>query len=80
MQCIQPDEACTSVNGEIILAMMMNAKTSTKTLVVVVEGHDTVEKEGPGEWTKKANVLYRPHMQCNLYDEPAYPEYMGRMA
>uniref|UniRef100_A0A8C7VK77 Transforming growth factor, beta receptor III n=1 Tax=Oncorhynchus mykiss TaxID=8022 RepID=A0A8C7VK77_ONCMY len=46
--CIQPDEACTSVNGEIILAMMMNAKTSTKTLVVVVEGHDTVEKEGPG--------------------------------
>uniref|UniRef100_A0A8C7GVH1 Transforming growth factor, beta receptor III n=1 Tax=Oncorhynchus kisutch TaxID=8019 RepID=A0A8C7GVH1_ONCKI len=47
--CIEPDEACTSVNGEIILAMMMNAKTSTKTLVVVVEGHDTVEKEGPGD-------------------------------
>ncbi|CAB1332108.1 unnamed protein product [Coregonus sp. 'balchen'] len=42
--CIQPDEACTSVNGEIILAMMMNTKTSTKTLVVVEE-HDTEEEE-----------------------------------
>lgn len=57
--------------------MMMNAKTSTKTLVVV-EGH--VEKEEPGEWTKKDKVLYSPHIQCNLYDEPAYPEYMGSMA
>ncbi|XP_071005801.1 transforming growth factor beta receptor type 3 [Oncorhynchus clarkii lewisi] len=53
--CIQPDEACTSVNGEIILAMMMNAKTSTKTLVVVVEGHDTVEKEGPVPPTRTAS-------------------------
>uniref|UniRef100_A0A4W5LJ42 Transforming growth factor, beta receptor III n=1 Tax=Hucho hucho TaxID=62062 RepID=A0A4W5LJ42_9TELE len=43
-RCIQPDEACTSVNGEIILAMMMNTKTSTKTLVVVEE-HDTEEDE-----------------------------------
>eukprot|EP00063_Salmo_salar_P003716 XP_013978551.1 PREDICTED: transforming growth factor beta receptor type 3 [Salmo salar] len=42
--CIQPDEACTSVNGEIILAMMMNTRTSTKTLVVVDE-HDTEEEE-----------------------------------
>ncbi|KAK6313921.1 hypothetical protein J4Q44_G00153800 [Coregonus suidteri] len=42
--CIQPDEACTSVNGEIILAMMMNTKTSTKTLVVVEE-RDTEEEE-----------------------------------
>uniref|UniRef100_A0A673W0D4 Transforming growth factor, beta receptor III n=1 Tax=Salmo trutta TaxID=8032 RepID=A0A673W0D4_SALTR len=53
--CIQPDEACTSVNGEIILAMMMNTRTSTKTLVVVDE-HDTEEEE-PGEWTN-ANLLY----------------------
>ncbi|CDQ93067.1 unnamed protein product [Oncorhynchus mykiss] len=44
MQCIQPNEACTSVNGEIILAMMMNTRTSTKTLVVVDE-HDTEEEE-----------------------------------
>uniref|UniRef100_A0A8C8G7D5 ZP domain-containing protein n=1 Tax=Oncorhynchus tshawytscha TaxID=74940 RepID=A0A8C8G7D5_ONCTS len=53
--CIQPNEACTSVNGEIILAMMMNTRTSTKTLVVVDE-HDT-EDEEPGEWTN-ANLLY----------------------
>ncbi|KAG7488242.1 hypothetical protein MATL_G00032390 [Megalops atlanticus] len=33
--CIQPDEACTSVNVDVILAMMMNTKTSTKPLVVV---------------------------------------------
>lgn len=77
VQCIQPDEACTSVNGEIILAMMMNTRTSTKTLVVVDE-HDTEEEE-PGEWTN-ANLLYSPHNQYNLYDEPAYPKYMRRMA
>ncbi|KAJ8418542.1 hypothetical protein AAFF_G00000410 [Aldrovandia affinis] len=34
-ECIQPDEACTSVNVDIIMAMMMNTKTSTKPLVVV---------------------------------------------
>ncbi|KAJ8279378.1 hypothetical protein COCON_G00064440 [Conger conger] len=34
-KCIQPDEACTSVNADTILAMAMNTKTSTKPLVVV---------------------------------------------
>lgn len=57
--------------------MMMNTRTSTKTLVVVDE-HDTEEEE-PGEWTN-ANLLYSPHNQYNLYDEPAYPKYMRRMA
>lgn len=34
-KCIQPDEACISVNVDLILAMAMNTKTSTKPLVVV---------------------------------------------
>lgn len=44
-QCIQPDEACTSINVEIILAMMMYTKTSTRTLVVVSDD-ETLQ---PGE-------------------------------
>ncbi|KAL1022638.1 hypothetical protein UPYG_G00030340 [Umbra pygmaea] len=47
-RCIQPDEACTSVNGEILLAMTMNIKTSTKTLMVV-EGDETEIPPGPAE-------------------------------
>ncbi|KAJ8276969.1 hypothetical protein GJAV_G00069940 [Gymnothorax javanicus] len=34
-ECIQPDEACISVNMDLILAMALNTKTSTKPLVVV---------------------------------------------
>ncbi|KAJ8375290.1 hypothetical protein SKAU_G00058700 [Synaphobranchus kaupii] len=34
-RCIQPDEACVSINVDLILAMTRNTKTSTKPLVVV---------------------------------------------
>lgn len=34
-QCIPPDEACTSLNVDMILAMMHNKKTFTKPLVVI---------------------------------------------
>lgn len=46
MQCIQPDEACVSVNVNLILAMAKNTKTSTKPLVVV---SDHKPPEPPGE-------------------------------
>lgn len=35
LQCIPPDEACTSLNVDMILAMMHNKKTFTKPLVVI---------------------------------------------
>ncbi|XP_066548601.1 transforming growth factor beta receptor type 3 isoform X2 [Amia ocellicauda] len=49
-ECIQPDEACTSVNVDTILAMMMHKKTSTKPLVVVrspVEPEATLSDDNP---------------------------------
>ncbi|XP_037390881.1 transforming growth factor beta receptor type 3 isoform X1 [Pygocentrus nattereri] len=36
-KCMLPDEACTSVSFETIIKMMMNTKTSTKPLVVVLD-------------------------------------------
>ncbi|RMC08498.1 hypothetical protein DUI87_14743 [Hirundo rustica rustica] len=37
-KCIPPDEACTSLNVDMILAMMHNKKTFTKPLVIIHEG------------------------------------------
>lgn len=45
MQCMHPNEACTSVSGETIIKMMMNSKTSTKPLVVISD-KDHHEEEG----------------------------------
>lgn len=45
MQCMHPNEACTSVSGETIIKMMMNSKTSTKPLVVISDKGD-LEGEG----------------------------------
>ncbi|XP_056132780.1 transforming growth factor beta receptor type 3 [Lampris incognitus] len=39
--CIQPSDSCDSVSVDTILAMMMNTKTFTKTLVVVPDGEET---------------------------------------
>ncbi|XP_015210713.2 transforming growth factor beta receptor type 3 isoform X1 [Lepisosteus oculatus] len=58
-KCIQPDEACTAVTIETILAMMMHKKISTKPLVVVSNGpvpegpptrKDVPETEPPPEY------------------------------
>lgn len=38
LQCVPPDEACTSLNVDMILAMMHNKKTFTKPLVITHEG------------------------------------------
>ncbi|XP_043941595.1 transforming growth factor beta receptor type 3 [Protopterus annectens] len=37
-KCIPPDEACDTVNMEMLLAMMMNKKTFTKALAVMSNG------------------------------------------
>ncbi|XP_021259763.1 transforming growth factor beta receptor type 3 [Numida meleagris] len=37
-KCVPPDEACTSLNVDMILAMMHNKKTFTKPLVITHEG------------------------------------------
>lgn len=37
MQCMHPNDACTSVSGETIIKMMINSKTSTKPLVVIAD-------------------------------------------
>ncbi|XP_009079790.1 PREDICTED: transforming growth factor beta receptor type 3 [Acanthisitta chloris] len=37
-KCIPPDEACTSLNVDMILAMMHNKKTFTKPLVITHDG------------------------------------------
>uniref|UniRef100_A0A8C9FUC5 Transforming growth factor beta receptor 3 n=1 Tax=Pavo cristatus TaxID=9049 RepID=A0A8C9FUC5_PAVCR len=38
VECVPPDEACTSLNVDMILAMMHNKKTFTKPLVITHEG------------------------------------------
>ncbi|XP_028817940.1 transforming growth factor beta receptor type 3 [Denticeps clupeoides] len=38
--CMQPDEACDSVDFSTIMTMMMNTKTSTKPFVVISDGED----------------------------------------
>ncbi|XP_010870398.1 transforming growth factor beta receptor type 3 [Esox lucius] len=45
--CIQPDEACTSINGDILVAMMMNTKTTTKALMVEEKLEEPEYTEGP---------------------------------
>ncbi|XP_075792638.1 transforming growth factor beta receptor type 3 isoform X2 [Pelodiscus sinensis] len=44
-KCIPPDEACTSLNVEMILAMMHNEKTFTKPLAVIT--HEEKPKDPP---------------------------------
>lgn len=44
MQCMHPNEACTSVSGDTIIKMMMNSKTSTRPLVVISDEGDYDEK------------------------------------
>lgn len=52
-QCIQPDEACTSVNMDVIMAVMTTStKTSTRPLVVLSDSkpqEPSGEKAGKGD-------------------------------
>ncbi|KAM8930579.1 transforming growth factor beta receptor type 3 [Pelodytes ibericus] len=41
LKCIDPDEACTSLNFQMIMAMMNNKKTFTKPLAVITDGDQT---------------------------------------
>lgn len=52
LQCMQPAEACTSMDIGTILNLMMNTKTSTKPLVVVPNGQEGIhptDTEFPGK-------------------------------
>ncbi|XP_067394590.1 transforming growth factor beta receptor type 3 isoform X2 [Emydura macquarii macquarii] len=53
-KCIPPDEACTSLNVDMILAMMHNKKTFTKPLAVIT--HEEKPK-GPPPYKPKGNGL-----------------------
>ncbi|KAJ7986418.1 hypothetical protein DPEC_G00339690 [Dallia pectoralis] len=55
--CIQPDDACTSINGQALIAMMMYTKTSTATLMVV-GGEDREETKEDTDLPQKETVLY----------------------
>ncbi|XP_018116515.1 transforming growth factor beta receptor type 3 isoform X3 [Xenopus laevis] len=52
-KCIPPDEACTSLNVEMIVAMMQNKKTFTKPLAVI---SPIVKTPGPSLNTNRLNV------------------------
>ncbi|XP_067394591.1 transforming growth factor beta receptor type 3 isoform X3 [Emydura macquarii macquarii] len=56
-KCIPPDEACTSLNVDMILAMMHNKKTFTKPLAVIT--HEEKPK-GPPPYKPKGNGLQPP--------------------
>ncbi|XP_033884677.3 transforming growth factor beta receptor type 3-like [Acipenser ruthenus] len=49
LKCIPPDEACTAVNGDMIIQMFKHRKTTTKPLVVVSDKGRTTDiiKEDP---------------------------------
>ncbi|OCT85176.1 transforming growth factor beta receptor type 3 isoform X1 [Xenopus laevis] len=52
-KCIPPDEACTSLNVEMIVAMMQNKKTFTKPLAVITS---VVKTPDPSLNTNRPNV------------------------
>ncbi|KAM7410569.1 hypothetical protein PAMA_001820 [Pampus argenteus] len=59
--CLQPNETCDSLNLDNILMMMMNTKTSTRTLFVLdesgqTERTDTPTEEGPVIPTSEGKV------------------------
>ncbi|XP_044882506.1 transforming growth factor beta receptor type 3 isoform X10 [Mauremys mutica] len=56
-KCIPPDEACTSLNVDMILAMMHNKKTFTKPLAVIT--HEEKPK-GPLAHKPKGNGMQPP--------------------
>ncbi|XP_026511121.1 transforming growth factor beta receptor type 3 isoform X4 [Terrapene carolina triunguis] len=56
-KCIPPDEACTSLNVDMILAMMHNKKTFTKPLAVIT--HEEKPK-GPPTHKPKGNGMQPP--------------------
>ncbi|XP_036426333.1 transforming growth factor beta receptor type 3 isoform X2 [Colossoma macropomum] len=55
-ECMLPDEACTSVSLDTIIKMMMNTKTSTKPLVVVLDRNDSGNHINPEDKSTKTPV------------------------
>ncbi|OXB81458.1 UNVERIFIED_CONTAM: hypothetical protein H355_004364 [Colinus virginianus] len=57
VECVPPDEACTSLNVDMILAMMHNKKTFTKPLVITHEGKSE-DSSLPKSNVRQPSVLY----------------------
>nr|XP_033772662.1 transforming growth factor beta receptor type 3 isoform X2 [Geotrypetes seraphini] len=57
-KCIPPDEACTSLNVEMILAMMRNKKTFTKPLAVVPNAEKTTGSSNSRHFDHQPTILY----------------------
>uniref|UniRef100_U3J3N4 Transforming growth factor beta receptor 3 n=2 Tax=Anas platyrhynchos TaxID=8839 RepID=U3J3N4_ANAPP len=57
-KCIPPDEACTSLNVDMILAMMHNKKTFTKPLVVVTHEGKPEDPSLPKSNVRQSPVFY----------------------
>uniref|UniRef100_A0A8C3R9U3 Transforming growth factor beta receptor 3 n=1 Tax=Cyanoderma ruficeps TaxID=181631 RepID=A0A8C3R9U3_9PASS len=57
-KCIPPDEACTSLNVDMILAMMHNKKTFTKPLVVITHEGKQEDPSLPKPNVRQPPVLY----------------------
>ncbi|XP_005422180.2 transforming growth factor beta receptor type 3 [Geospiza fortis] len=57
-KCIPPDEACTSLNVDMILAMMHNKKTFTKPLVVITHEAKQEDPSLPKPNVRQPPVLY----------------------
>ncbi|XP_030350167.1 transforming growth factor beta receptor type 3 isoform X3 [Strigops habroptila] len=57
-KCIPPDEACTSLNVDMILAMMHNKKTFTKPLVVVSHEGKLEDSSLPKPNVRQPPVFY----------------------
>ncbi|XP_062469140.1 transforming growth factor beta receptor type 3 isoform X2 [Pezoporus occidentalis] len=57
-KCIPPDEACTSLNVDMILAMMHNKKTFTKPLVVVSHEGKPEDSSLPKPNVRQPPVFY----------------------
>ncbi|XP_065512136.1 transforming growth factor beta receptor type 3 [Caloenas nicobarica] len=57
-KCIPPDEACTSLNVDMILAMMHNKKTFTKPLVVITHEGKPEDSSLPKPNVRQPPVFY----------------------
>ncbi|RLW05863.1 hypothetical protein DV515_00004918, partial [Chloebia gouldiae] len=57
-KCIPPDEACTSLNVDMILAMMHNKKTFTKPLVVITHEGKQEDPSFPKPNVRQPPALY----------------------
>lgn len=67
LQCVPPDEACTSLDASMIWAMMQNKKTFTKPLAVI---HHEVESKGVFQEDQSENGSLRAPSALSRWQMP----------